>query len=263
MFRSLHRIASVNKLFPNNGRKSSFWDHVNIFKNMPHPDAENYILFNQNYSRGNFQVSIHSDKEYGGGSVSEYGYVEDENGDDKDVLHWSGTYNFTEAHSKKSKSDPIDFRRGKKGFCALNIKYPKYHDLRDFNAFKLVMRSEFTQKITFNVDCERFTENGELYQKRLQISGGDQWVTAYVPFDLLELTMGGTELENQRECDSLRIGGVGFLLIEPSESGETWCVTLCYAYCSVYICSIVFIVNFGHSYDTTVTMFSCLNMYFI
>lgn len=220
MFRSPNRIVSANKLCPNSRRKFSVWDSLNIFKNMPSAEDENYVLFDQNFSRGNFQVTIHSDKEYGGGSVSEYGYVEDETGEDKDVLHWSGTYNFTEAHTKRTKTDPVDFRRGKKGFCALNIKYPKFHDLRDYNALKLVMRSEFTQKITLNVDCERFTENGELYQKRLQISGGNKWVTAYVPFDLLELTMGGTQLEYQRECDSLRVGGVGFLLIDPpTESG--------------------------------------------
>lgn len=146
-----------------------------------------------------------SDKEYGGGSLSN---VDKINEDGTPFLRWSGLNNFDGTHATKSKA--------KAGYVALKLVCSKPVDVMDNEGFLVEMRVKDDVQLTMNMHCVR-TFLLSQHQQHFKLSGGSVWHKFFIPFEKFIAVQNGNEKDYNQVNDSLQLSSIGFLM-----TSESW-----------------------------------------
>mmetsp|Transcript_85132 Transcript_85132/g.166546 ORF Transcript_85132/g.166546 Transcript_85132/m.166546 type:complete len:226 (-) Transcript_85132:31-708(-) len=149
------------------------------------------------------EIAGYCDKDYGGGSESNWKTVND-GGTDGSYLTWEGTLHFDEGHAEKSKASG--------GFSAIRLSTPKPIDLQDYEGFELEIRSSRDLSIVMNMQCHNYVDK-EIFQLPFEVKAHSDFVGLFAPFDLFSLSMNAQHGIESVKNDNRKLTALGFLLM--------------------------------------------------
>ncbi len=200
---------------------NSFWDITAI-------DPINDIVLHppvlsNNTHNHNITWHSHSDKEYGGSSISKVSSITNNsnsnsnsnsssNSNSNNILLFQGNINYQQIIAKNDIKSTI-----KGSFCAITGKLDKRIDLRDYEGFEIELESMDNDLIIyFNTKYQTFIED-DLYQVEIHLKKNKKKIF-HIPFHKFRLMGKGAEKEYQRINDSLILESIGFMTMLKEEN---------------------------------------------
>ncbi len=171
-------------------------------RNIYHPDLEivDIPLFTLDKELENQigEWKTFDDRQYGGSSSCEVQELSDDG-----YIRFSGKLDLDE--EKAVELEVVG------GYCAFKGALSNIVDLRDYEGFKVTLRSPRKDAVfTLNLGTTSLFDD-DIYQVKCEIAQSREWKSIEVPFGAFSLTSHGRAKEYQRANDSLQVESFGFL----------------------------------------------------